>query len=203
MKRIVLRILAPSPMVLLGLACAQVPPLEPASEVGRSRLEAHGPGTVFGSIGCAAVDALIYAHLQAEATGDGRMRGGTIHATDGGYSYDEILTETRPLRGITYRLKPDNVARFQLYAHAMTASKRDLRSVQVVDPLHRPLYILYPSLVVRVYGGVDAEPMVVADLSRPVSPTMVAGLLSTRVPGICHSPGRVYGQLDSDRLADR
>lgn len=195
---VVLRVLPPTLMALLGLACAGAPRLGPASEIGRSQLEAQGPGTLFGSIECAALDALIYAHLQPEAMGDRRMRGGTIHATDGGYSYDEVFTETRPSRGITYALKPHDVARFHLYAQVTTASKLDLRSVRSVDPLHRPLYILYPSLVVRMYRGADAEPIEVADLSRPVRPTRVAGLLPPGVPGTCRSPVRVYGQLDSD-----
>jgi hypothetical protein len=188
---LVLRVLPPTLMALLGLACAGPPHLAPASEVGRSPLEAQGPGRVFGSIECAAVDALIYVHLQAQVTGDRGMRGGTIYATEGGYSYDEIITETPPRKGTTYTglsytLKPRDVARFHIYAESrleigtaaqvMTPSKLDLRSVRSVDPLHRPLYILYPSLVIRVYRGVDAESIEVADLGRTGRPARVARL---------------------------
>ena len=76
---------------LLGLGCAQVPQLLAALRTGPVQLKAWGPGTVFGSIDAAAVDALTYAYLQAEAAHNTElMRGGTIYATRSGYSYGEI-----------------------------------------------------------------------------------------------------------------
>ncbi len=55
------------------------------------------------------------------------------------------------------------------------ASKADRRSVAVTDPLHRPLYILHPSLVIREYRGRDDGVVAVADLRRPKRVILIAG----------------------------
>ncbi len=149
-------------------------------------LAAWGPETVFPSIEAAAVDALIYAYLQASNEHDvERMRAGTIYSVDTGYSYGEIhvASSLLPYR-IAYPLKPQDVARFHMYPFATgydvnreneRASQADRRSVAVTDPLHRPLFILHPSLVIREYRGWDAETVEVADLRHPKPVILVAG----------------------------
>jgi hypothetical protein len=169
---------------LLGLGCAYLP-LPAALRTQPLELQAWGPGTVFASIEAAAIDALTYAYLQAEAAHDAElMRGGTIHATRGGYSYGEIHVTKRPRAGqIIYPLGPQDVARFHVYPrdkrHVNPAnerpSKADRRTVNVIDPLHRPLYILHPSLVIRAYRGRGHDIAEVADLRHPARLVLLAG----------------------------
>jgi hypothetical protein len=175
--------------LLIGLAslgCAPLSQLLAAFPTGEPALEARGPGTVFPGIDAAAVDALTYAYLLALAAHDTeRMRGGTIHRVDGGFSYGEIRV-AGPLLPASLRqpLKTRDVARFVVYYRTgrrsvdranERPSRADRRSVRFVDPLHRPLYILHPSLVIRVYRGEDAARVDVADLRRPAQGLMVAG----------------------------
>ena len=151
----------------------------------KPRPEAWGPGTVFPSIEAAAVDALIYTYLQARNENDlERMRAGTIHSVDTGYSYGEIHVASSLLAyRIAYPLKAQDVARFHMYPFAINhdvnrgnerASQADRRSVAVTDPLRRPLYILHPSLVIREYRGRDDEVVAVADLRRPNRVILIA-----------------------------
>lgn len=163
---------------------------QPAVEIslsdGAQPLRARGPGALFASIEAAVVDALTYAHLQAlEARDTARIRGGTIHTIDGGYSYGEIQrgTPLTPHR-INYRFRPDDVARFHaypVYRNALTnrtnerLSRGDRRSVSFIDPLHRPLYVLHPSLAIRVYRGEHAERADVANLRHPERVALFAG----------------------------
>ena len=167
---------------LLGLGCAQ-PPLVAASSGDRIQLEARGPGTPFPSIEAAAIDALTYAYLQAKAAHATEvMRGGTIHATRGGYSYGDIhvTKRTRPNQ-VSYPLTTQDVARFHIYPQDKLhinpvnerPSKWDRRSVDVIDPLHRPLYILHPSLVIREYRGRSHDIAEVADLRQPAAAVSV------------------------------
>ncbi|MCH8084270.1 MAG: hypothetical protein IH885_08540 [Myxococcales bacterium] len=154
----------------------------------KPRLEAWGPGIVFPSIETAAVDALIYAYLQARSEQDlERMRAGTIYSVETGYSYGEIHVASNLLEHrIAYPLKPQDVARFHMYPFARDievnsgnerASQTDRRSVAVMDPLHRPLFILHPSLVIREYRGRDDKVVAVADLRRPKRVILIAGEL--------------------------
>ncbi len=148
----------------------------------RPQLEAWGPGTVFPSIETAAVDALIYTYLLASNAHDTeRMRAGTIYSVDTSYSYGEIHAASilLPCR-ITYPLKKQDVARFHLYPIACDhtnerATQAVIRSVAVTDPLHRPLFILHPSLVIREYRGRDDAVVAVADLRRPKRVILIAG----------------------------
>jgi hypothetical protein len=162
-----------------------------AFEIAPLQLEAEGPGALFTSIDAAAIDALTHAYLQARGACDPEfMRGGTIHPVgEGYYSYGEIHRANRWERHrISYILKPRDVARFHLYPVNRDAainsineqpSRVDLRSVRAVDPLHRPLYILHPSLVVHAYRGEDPQPVEVASLrGRRASR---ASALSTRL----------------------
>ncbi len=146
----------------------------------------HGPGAVFASVEAAAVDALTYAYLQARDAHDTkRMRGGTVYRVDGGFSYGEIHVAGPLLpTQITYALKPQDVGRFLIYYRtgrhdldrsAERPSKADRRSVTWTDPLHRPLYILHPSLMIRVYRGENNELVDVADLRHPAPGLLIAG----------------------------
>jgi hypothetical protein len=152
----------------------------------KPKLEAWGPGTVFPSVEIAAVDALIYTYLQASNANDTeRMRAGTIYSVDAGYSYGEIHVASSLLAyRIAYPLKQQDVARFHMYPLATgrdvrstneRATQADRRSVAVTDPLHRPLFILHPSLVIREYRGRDDAVVAVADLRRPKRVILVAG----------------------------
>jgi hypothetical protein len=151
----------------------------------RPQHEAWGPETVFPSIEAAAVDALIYTYLQASNENDlERMRAGTIHSVDTGYSYGEINVASSLLAyRIAYPLKPQDVARFHMYPVSKNlevsrgnerATQADRRSVAVTDPLHRPLFILHPSLVIREYQGRDDEVVAVADLRHPNRVILIA-----------------------------
>jgi hypothetical protein len=151
------------------------------------QLEAMGPGTVFPSIEEAAVDALTYTYLRASDENDTeRMRAGTIYSVGTGYSYGEFHVANSLLSGqITYPLKPQDVARFHVYprftfknsrgSHNERASQADRRSVIVADPLHRPLFVLHPSLVVREYHGRNHGTIEVADLRHRTPETLLAG----------------------------
>jgi hypothetical protein len=172
-------------VALATTACAQMGHLL-ADLDAKPQLEAGGPGTVFPSVEAAAVDALIYTYLQAKSEHDmERMRAGTIYSVDTGYSYGEIHVARNMLEHrIAYPLKPQDVARFHMYGYSRSryvrrtleqATPADLRSVAVTDPLHRPLFILHPSLVIREYRGRDAETVEVADLRHPKPVVLVAG----------------------------
>ncbi len=85
---------------------------------------------------------------------------------------------------IYYTLEPRDVARFQMYPLGSKrylnranerASQADRRSVNVTDPLHRLLYILHPSLVIRAYRGKGYEAVEVADLRRRTEEMFLAG----------------------------
>jgi hypothetical protein len=183
-------------------------PIARPSENSRSQLSARGPGALFASIEAAAIDALTHAFLQAQAASDPEfMRGGTIHPVgDGHYSYGEThRAKYSSLHRIHYVLEPQDVARFHLYPVGRNravnrinerASRVDLRSVSVVDPLHRPLYILHPSLSIRAYRGKRADSVDVASLHRPAQPQRFAGECSTnQAPslGALKSENRVAG----------
>jgi hypothetical protein len=150
-------------------------------------LHASGPGTLFASAEAAAVDALTYAYLQAlEARDTGRIRGGTIYTVGSQYSYGEIqLGKPLTPNQISYRFGPQEVARFHAYPVSRDSrvnrdnerlSRVDRRSVRIVDPLHRPLYVLHPSLAIRAYSGEDAERVEVANLCHPGRPPLFAGI---------------------------
>ncbi len=175
-------ILILSLMTLLGLGCAQLPSFSSdfvtAFKAPPLELEARGPGSVFDSVDAAAVDALTYCYLQARETGDtGLMRAGTIEPSGAGYTYSEVHV-ARPMtqRRIQYVLAPQDVARFHFYPRHLDRqvnrlnerlSTTDWRSVSVIDPLHRSLYVLHPSLAIRAYRGADREVVEVASLRGP------------------------------------
>jgi hypothetical protein len=169
-------------IALMGLGCAQMSQFQSdfaaALDEQPQELEARGPGSVFDSVDAAAVDALTYCYLQAREDGDAElMRAGTIERSGTGYTYTEVHV-AKPLaeRRIEYLFGPQDVARFHVYPkHANRdvnrlnerLSNKDGRSVSVVDPLHRSLYVLHPSLTIRAYSGVGREVVEVASLPEP------------------------------------
>lgn len=112
------------------------------------------------------------------------MRAGTIYSVNMGYSYGEIYTANN-MRTVpfTYPLKRQDVARFHLYPRVNFKNQRDSpserisradrRSVNFTDPLHRPLFILHPSLKIREYRGGKYETVEVADLRHPNNRVMI------------------------------
>jgi len=166
---------------LLGLGCAQLPQLSSdfsaALKSPPLELEARGPGSVFDSVEAAAVDALTFCYLQARAGDMERMRAGTIERSGAGYTYSEIhVANPMTQRRIEYWFAPQDVARFHVYpphtnrgvnSASERLSAKDRRSVSVIDPLHRPLYVLHPSLAIRAYRGADSEAVKVASLRGP------------------------------------
>jgi hypothetical protein len=113
------------------------------------------------------------------------MRAGTIERSGAGYTYREIHV-ANPLaqRRIEYLFAPQDVARFHFYPRhtdrdvnrvSERLSPKDRRSVSVIDPLHRPLYILHPSLVIREYRGRNSETVEVTDLRHRTRGTQFAG----------------------------
>ncbi len=180
---------------LLGVGCAQMPQFPSDFVAGLKNppleLEARGPGSLFDSIEEAAVDALTFSYLQAQAAGElERMRAGTIRRSGAGYTYGEIhVANPRMQRRIEYVISGRDVARFHLYpSHAdrdvnrgsERLSARDWRSVNVIDPLHRPLYVLHPSLAIRAYHGADGEALEVANLRGPARDWKWPSLFATR-----------------------
>ena len=170
---------------LLGLGCAHLP-LPDALKKEPLELEAQGPGEVFTSVEATAVDALIYAYLQGQAAHETELvRGGTIRRAGKGFSYSEIHVAGREVPDVVrYTLKPQDVAHFTIYAPTGNRdvdlrnerpSRADRRFVTYVDPLHRPLYILHPSLMIREYRGEDHELTEVADLRHPARSILLAG----------------------------
>ena len=153
------------------------PPSEAALWGGVQPLHARGPGALFMSVEAAAVDALTHAYLQARESRDtARIRGGTIYPVGDGYSYGEIqLANPLSPHRIHYRFAPHEVARFHAYpvyrdVFANRANERlsrvDRHSVSFIDPLHRPLYVLHPSLTIRAYRGEGPQRVEVTNLHR-------------------------------------
>jgi hypothetical protein len=105
------------------------------------------------------------------------MRAGVIERSGAGYTYGEIHTASPMVqRRIKYVFGPQDVARFHVYPPHTDRdvnranerlSARDRRSVSVIDPLHRPLYVLHPSLTIRVYRGAESEAVEVVSLRGP------------------------------------
>jgi cytochrome c oxidase cbb3-type subunit 2 len=171
----------------LALATSGCIPMEHfrASLANEPQLEAWGPETVFPTVEDAAIDALIYTYLQSETETDTqRMRGGTIYRVDKNFSYGEIYAARGLLsHRISYPLRQQDAARFHMYAittdHAVNranerASQGDRRSVDVTDPLHRPLFILHPSLAIREYRGSGKRVVALADLRRSQRAILIA-----------------------------
>jgi hypothetical protein len=138
-------------------------------------LHARGPGALFASAEAAAIDALAYAYLQGvEARDLARTRGGTISTVGSHYNYGKIqLGNPLTPHRIDDRFGPHEVARFHADPVSRDIptnranerlSRADRRSVRIVDPLHRPLYVLHPSLAMCAYSGEGSQRVEVANL---------------------------------------
>lgn len=137
----------------------------------------HGPGAEFSTVEEAVIDALAFTHEEARRTETiSRLRGGVISRTERGFTYETISTATaeNPTH-IEYTLLTRDVARFHAYPRTNRPrddyrnerpSRKDRKSVDRVDPLHRPIFVLTPKLLVKAYYG-DAQPIqTVANLRR-------------------------------------
>jgi hypothetical protein len=170
-------------------------------------IAARGPGTLFTSIDAAVIDALTYGYLQARRECSlSVMRGGTIYPVgDHHFSYGEAhRAKESSLHKISYILKPADVARYHAYPVSSKIlvnrmnekpSQKDLRSVEAIDPLHRPLFILHPSLEIRKYAGADAQSMEVGSLRASKPKTLIAGRCSNDAPPL-------KGAQESNRVAE-
>lgn len=144
----------------MALGCASKPT---ASRTTRD-ISAQGPGTVFFSIEAAAYDALSYSYLfSRSARKPSHALGGTIYSIAGGFTY------TAPVRAkkfnpdeVSYPLRAKDVAHYHTYPKHWDRrvnvarekfSTADRLVVDVVDPLHRPSFVLTPRLRVKVYRG--------------------------------------------------
>jgi hypothetical protein len=131
--------------------------------------EPAGPGAEFATVEEAVIDALAYSHERAKETRTlDRLRGGVITRTERGFTYDRIETASvqRPTY-IEYSLVSRDVARFHAYPRTNRPrddfrnerpSRKDRRSVDRSDPLHRPVFVLTPKLLVKAYYG-ETEPV--------------------------------------------
>jgi len=147
--------------------CAVALPLPALAEDCRLvEEEIHGPGAVFESVEAAVLDALRYAHREASPTDRQRLGVGVIYRVADGYSYGAVkrsaaLSPLQPHR-VRYRLRAIDVARYVIpprsrQPHINRAneqpSRDEKRIVDEVDPRHRPLYQLTPSLNIVRYDG--------------------------------------------------
>lgn len=158
-------------LVLGGLVgCAGLLPNERSSSLfatpttgsmHETALEPSGPGTVFESPQAAALDALAWCYLQSRerVVSARRVRGGTIRAVAGGFSYDEPAVANASGAGVLrYAMGTGDVAHFRHYPvarHARSgwdlAEREARRFVERVDPAQRPFFYLTPERRVRVY----------------------------------------------------
>ncbi len=147
--------------------CALALPLPALAEDCRLvEEEIRGPEAVFESVEAAVLDALRYAHREASPIDRQRLGVGVIYRVADGYSYGAVkrsaaLSPLQPHR-VRYRLRAIDVARYVIpprsrQAHINRAneqpSRDEKRIVDEVDPRHRPLYQLTPSLNIVRYDG--------------------------------------------------
>ncbi len=148
-------------------------------------LRAQGPGSIFSTVEDAALDALAYAHTKRFPAGRPQVLAGAIERVDGGFSYGALAVSRRSSALSTstarFRLGPDDVASFLVYSTRdnrridrlnESLSSSALRIVDEVDPMHRPIYLLTPSLNVISYDG--TKPQTIARLDAPRTQTVAA-----------------------------
>jgi hypothetical protein len=153
--------------ILLGLAlgCAW-----PGTHITRwqQRNVVQGPGAIFPSVDDAAADALAWCYInEARDRDPGRVRGGTIAPTDGGFTYSEVAAAPRFRKyRVDFKLRPTDVAHFRFYPSdgnprldraKSQHSAEDRSAVDHVDPLHRASYLLTPNRDVVIYAGDGKE----------------------------------------------
>ena len=177
-------------LVLIALATIAMTPgcagLRPTQQQDAISLAPRGPGFVFQSIEDAAVDALAFSYLDARRSGQrDLMYGGAIVQVGGGFSYREVRTaDEESAAQVRIKLGQADVARFHAYPQSEDRrlnrlneriSRKDRRSVDLIDPAHRPLFVLTPKLAVRVYRGAELPVVEVANLRRLDTTSLLAG----------------------------
>jgi hypothetical protein len=176
-------------LLILSTGCMNLP-----TPAGAFSAAPHGVGATFMTVDGAAIDALAYAHaLSRRDRVSGRMYGGVIRQVQGGYTYAEVQRATRRTPDkLTVTLNATAVARFQ--THPRTGNRRadrkneqpsstDRRNVLKRDPQQRPLFILTPTLAIRVLRPDPrtrlARVVAIAELDRHGRIYAPAGLAST------------------------
>jgi len=155
------------PLCILAFALALVLAGPVLADGDDAPVRPLGPGAVFDSIQAAALDGLAFAHQESVDSRNPRLsRGGAVVRVEQGFSYGPLV-EARPADPdrLYLRLGEDAVAHFHTYPkqHAPidrrneTHSPADRAVVDVHDDLHRPSYVLTPSLRVVVYRGRHAD----------------------------------------------
>jgi hypothetical protein len=151
------------PFMVASLACSTAGTrTETSGEMSR----VEGPGAVFFSVEAAVMDAMAYVHGQRYPMGRPELIAGTITRVDGGFSYTAPVSSrghsalSRPF--VRFRLGPDDAASFLVYSclhdrnidrENEAPSKSVMQIVDELDPEHRPLFLLTPSLNVVQYHG--------------------------------------------------
>ena len=155
-----------TPLAFLSLlACLVLG--SPAVAGEKLNIVPQGPGAVFDSIEAAAVDGLAFAHqVQLESRNKRLSRGGAVVAVANGYTYGALDT-ARPVAPDTVllRMPKHAVAHFHTYPAQNTStdwmnekhSKADRILVNSRDSMHRPSYVLTPSLRILGYYGRAAD----------------------------------------------
>jgi len=169
--------------IALFVCAVALPPSAFAADCRLMGEEIRGPGAVFESIEAAVLDALRHAHREASPIDRQRLGVGVIYRVADGYSYGDVkrsaaLSPLQPHR-VRYQLRAIDVARYVIpprsrQPHINRAneqpSREEKRIVDEVDPQHRPLYQLTPSLHVVRYDG-EGRTTLVAHLDERDLPT--------------------------------
>lgn len=172
---------------LLLLAAGPATAFDPEAWPGDATL---GPGAVFDSIETAVVDALAHAHHRPGPKRHGRLRLGTIHRVEGGYSYTEPIESaqtiwSRSLPVIRFGLRDVDVATYVI--HPKSGNNRvdrlgeqpndsERRVVDELDPRGRPIYLLTPKRrIIRYSGLAGADGGRLVELLAPLPPAASDG----------------------------
>ena len=165
------------PLLLLSLACST-----PQRAIDDDALHAEGPGTLFTTVEAAVIDAMLHAHTSRFPAGRPHVLAGAIQRVDGGFRYAAPETSDRhsalspPVAH--FRLGPNDVASYLVYSRVDERSldrqtaKLILKARHItddVDPLHRPVYLLTPSLTIVAYDGTTARTLSRLEDARPTT----------------------------------
>jgi len=183
-------------LVALLVACVGAPLSALAEDCPRAEIRVLGPGAVFDSVEAAALAALSHAHLDATLTDRRSLRVGVIHRVANGYSYTaakrSAASSPRMTRSVRYRLRAIDVARYlipprsekvRINRYNEEPTPKEKQIVDELDPAHRPLYQLTPSLNVVRYrqGGRTTVVANLKDLGAPKALTTASGVRGARV----------------------
>ena len=148
-------------------------------------------GFVFATMEAAAIDALANAHFDESFADRNRLRMATIHRVSGGFSWSEAQvsrsgfdSRTRNPK-IRHRMSRNDVATWIVHPHTGDSrldrinerlNKSERQIVDRLDPHHRPIFLLTPSLKIVKYEH-EKAPDSIAELPRErlESELMIAG----------------------------